>query len=172
MQLNAKHVNQNWNTYVFFFFTQVRWSHSELHQTNLNLPLCRNSLCSNSPLSSVRGSHSSNKNRLLCLRHLTSGSVLWNCSPNHGTRCWVRISGRWGNHFWCNDLIRIRHQFCFLHCFHVSASEPAMDELVTSLLNSGLHSAYSAVQGKIQTTGCRPIKTELMSMITSIKYYL
>ena len=47
-----------------------------------------------------------------------------------------------------------------------------MDELVTSLLNGGLHSAYSAVQRKIQTTGCGPIKTELMSMITSIKNYL
>lgn len=44
-----------------------------------------------------------------------------------------------------------------------------MDELVTSLLDSGLHSAYSAVQGKIQTTGCGRIKTELMSMIASMK---
>ena len=44
-----------------------------------------------------------------------------------------------------------------------------MDELVTSLLDSCLHSAYSAVQGKIQTTGCGRIKTELMSMIASVK---
>ena len=44
-----------------------------------------------------------------------------------------------------------------------------MDELVTSLLNSGLYSAYSVLQGKIQTSGCGRIKTELISMIASIK---
>jgi len=40
-----------------------------------------------------------------------------------------------------------------------------MDELVTSLLDSCLHSAHSAVQRKIQAAGCGRIKTELISMI-------
>ena len=47
-----------------------------------------------------------------------------------------------------------------------------MDELVTSLLNRGLHSACSGLHGEIQTIGCGRIETELISAVVFVKEYL